>query len=192
MLWFNPTDLFKRRFDPIAEGYLYYPRKRGGGKLVSEREFADFVGDYRRWFGTRFVPGLLFWLTLAGIVFISVLSVALGESDRSLTIAVYALLAILIGGAFWVQSAPFRILRSRPDFSPPRAKRDQSKAARTQVPWIILCLMIPFPGLMSYVGILSVIAEPSLLNVAWTAAFGFIFATAVKIAIQKWMDRSNP
>jgi hypothetical protein len=122
MIWFDPSATFARGFEQVEGGYLYYPRAKSGGKLVTPAEYEKRVGDYRGWMGRRFWPGLLFWATLAGIVSIEVVNLAFGLSSGASEVSVYVLATALLGLFLWFHSAPYRLLRHRPDAVPPRSR----------------------------------------------------------------------
>ena len=45
---FDTMDAFTRQFTPVDGGYLYYPSKNDGGKLVTAEEFESLVADWQR------------------------------------------------------------------------------------------------------------------------------------------------
>jgi len=45
---FDATGAFTKQFTPFHEGYLVYPSRKTGGKLITADEYERLVGDWKR------------------------------------------------------------------------------------------------------------------------------------------------
>ena len=190
MIFIDPTELYKRRFEPFDGGYLYYPRAKGGGKLVSEHEYNRLVTKYRRWLGTRFKPGLGFWLLFAGCVLLSVGHAIFEIPKNNFEIAIYALTWSSIAPFFWLYSEPYRLCRDRSDSAPPRAKNERMRASRAMMPWFTVIWSSLMFGLFTVVSFLLAYQEPSVIHVGMTAIFGLFTGRAFHLGWKKLRDLS--
>lgn len=189
MFWFNPTEIYKRQFQPAEEGYLFYPRRNKGGKLLSHPEYEKLVLNYRRWMGTRFVPGLSLWLVLAGSIVIASISVMFDLPELFIKIAVYVMVAAFLAAYSWLYLAPYRLTKNRAAISPPRTRQEQLRQGRTMFPWALLIWIIFIFGFFSIFGIAAAIAEPSIGKLVFEAVCVVIFIMGLRVAIQKYRDR---
>jgi len=66
----DTVEAFKRQFDPVDDGYLYYPSPNSGGKLISHEEYEGLLRDW-----TNASKRKRFWLMLGaimGVIFVFV------------------------------------------------------------------------------------------------------------------------
>jgi len=190
MFWFNPTEIYKRQFQPAEEGYLFYPRRNKGGKLLSHLEYEKLVLNYRRWIGTRFVPGLSVWFAFAGLIVIASISVMFDLPDQFIEISVYAMVAAFVAASLWLYLTPYRLTKNRPDVSPPRTKQEQMRLARSMMPWALLIWTIIIFGLLSIIGIAAAITEPSIGKGVFATFCTLFLIMGLRVAIQKYRDRT--
>jgi 4-hydroxybenzoate polyprenyltransferase len=185
MFWYDPSKAFARRFEPTEGGYLFYPRAKGPGKLVTPAEYEALAAHYRRWMGGRFKPGLLFAILFGAILMTTIVSVALGLPPERDNWLIYPLVALLVGFIFWLQFAPHRLVKGRPDAAPPRTKAQLGRATRRVLTWPQVVLGIAVSGLFAAAGLAG---RPSIGVVVWTVFWALVFATWVKLAFQKFQD----
>ena len=70
----DTVEAFKRQFDPVDDGYLYYPSPNSGGKLISHEEYEGLLRDW-----TNASKGKRFWLMLGAIMGVILYSLQLNE-----------------------------------------------------------------------------------------------------------------
>jgi hypothetical protein len=188
MIWFDPTAAFARRFEPMDGGYLFYPRAKGPGKLVSPAEYEALVVNYRRWMGGRFKPGLMFAVLFGAILIIAVISVLLDVPPEGDGWFAYPLLLLVAGFMFWLHFAPHRLVKGRPDAAPPRAKKELGRATRRMMTWPLIAFGTGLSGLWAAVGLA---AKPSVGVIVWTVIWAVVFVSYLRIAVQKIQDARN-
>lgn len=185
---FDPVDAFSRQFKPIEGGYLYYPSRKSGGKLVTDVEYAELLADWQGIAGRRGQ-----W-TIIGIIS----AVILGwiTLSQSVTLPYWAeklmMLGLVIGisGWFlWASLAPRRLVRGRPDFTPPRPAQAARRESRALLSW----RFVIFALLLSGVALLRTLSSPDLTLHwwAWLIGSGALFVAYVCIALLKIMDRRS-
>ena len=188
MIFVDQTALFKRRFERTAEGYLYFPSHKGGGKLLTEAEFDSLVADHRRWVGTRFRPGLLFWLMFGALLSLACLSVFFELPEIVLDCGAAFLAVVFIAAMIWKQSAPYRFFRNRPDTTPPRTKPEMLRASRAMLPWPILIWMVLISGVVLFASIATLMQSPSVGSILLALFFVLVLVGLVRLIGQKIGD----
>ena len=185
MIWFDPTAAFARRFEPTDGGYLFHPRAKGPGKLVAPAEYEALVADYCRWMGGRFRPGLMFAVVFSAIIVMAILFALLNRPPQEMQWILYPVFLAMIGFMFWLQFAPHRLVRHRPDATPPRTKKDLGRATRHMMTWPFVVFGTGLSGLFAVVGIT---AQPSVEIVVWTVFWAVVFFSYLRIGVQKLRD----
>jgi hypothetical protein len=184
---FDVSGAYSRQFTPVEDGYIYYPSRKGGGKLVTVEEYDNLVADWQRIAGSRgrwktvgvAVFAILLW-TLAGEV------LALPEWwDWILTVACVAGLS---GWLLWASLAPRRLVRDRPDIVPPRRALDVRREARATLTWPFVILMLFISGTVFIRTLSSLDRLPPWW--AWLIGSGTFFGSYLWIALQKLRDRA--
>ncbi len=190
MIWFDPTAAFARRFEPTDEGYLFYPRPKGPGKLVTPAEYDALVKDYRRWMGGRFRPGLMFAVLFGAMILVAIVSVFLRIPPERMGWLVYPLLLVGVGYMFWFQFAPHRLLKGRPDATPPRTKQELGRATRRMMTWPILIFLGIAALLWVVLGVATLASgnRPSIWMVVWTLFWATALLSLGRTAVQKYRD----
>lgn len=192
MFWFDPTASFKRRFEPTEGGYLYYPKAKGGGKLLSEVEYNDLIINYRRWIGARFRPGLIIWTMMGACVAITLVATVLDLSESFLNWAIAGVAIGFVIAQYWIQSTAYRLYHNRPDSTPPRTKQEIKRAARKLLTWPLLMWMIAIFGLMTFTGIIALVQRPSLATGVLALLFAVALVQLLRMTVQKLRDRKQP
>jgi len=183
---FDSMGAFTKQFTPIDGGYLYYPSKNGGGKLVTPDEYADLVDGWRNVAGSKGI-----WKSVGAVILAIVVWTVIGSfvtlpawSDTLLT-------AACVGGmSAWLlraSLAPRRLVQGRPDIVPPRSRAQSRRQARALLNWRFIAFALIFSG-VAFLGSLSS-AERDFKLWAWLIGSGAMFALYIWLAIQKIRDR---
>ena len=185
---FDATRAFTRQFKPVDGGYVYYPSRKAGGKLVSVDEYEMLVADWQRIAGTRG-----HWKTV-GLLFLAILlwtlaSTALALPEWSNWIIILATVAGLSGWLLWASLAPSRLVSQRPDFVPPRPASAARREARAALNWPFILFAL-LPSGAAFVATVSS-SDRSLSWLAWLIGSGAFFAGYLWIAFQKLRDRQD-
>ena len=185
---FDATGAFIRQFTPVDGGYVFYPSRKSGGKLVTFEEYEALVTNWRRVAGWR-----SHW-KVAGIVFLVILlwtlaSQALALPDSADWLVIVACVAALSGWVLWASFAPHRLVKDRPDYTPPRAAWQTRREARAALNWPLVIVVLLFSGAV----FLGHLAAPNgtLAWWAWIIGSGLFFGGYLWIAIQKIADRQR-
>lgn len=182
---FDSLGAFSRQFTPVDGGYLYYPSRKDGGKLVTAEEFETLVSDWQRVAGrsgTWKSGGLI---GLAILIWILV-SQALALPTWTDWIIIIAAVAGLSGWILWNSFAPRRLVRDRPEVAPPRPSSQVRREARAALKWPVVILVVLLSGAI-FIGHWSS-PDDSLTWWAWTLGSGLMVGTYTWIAVQKLRD----
>ena len=183
---FDPIDAFTRQFTPTNGGYLYYPSRGSGGKLVTNIEYEQLLVDWQKVSGPRGQ-----W-KIVGIV--SAIILVWTVVSQSVTLAAWAENVLMLGCVttisawfFWASRAPHRLVSGRPDVTPPRSASETKRKARALLSWRLVFFVL----LSSGVALIGAIYNPDLTPEwwAWLIVSGVLFATYGYIAILKAIDR---
>lgn len=183
---FDSAGAFKRWFKPVSGGYLYYPKKGVGGKLVTADEYEHLVTRWERTAGRRGI-----WTTV-GVVFLAILvwtflSEALALPEWMDWIIIMGCVAGVSVRIFWAAFAPRRLVKNRPDIAPPRAASEAQREARAALNWPFVLFALVASAAVLIVQVVS--GEQTATGWAWLVGSGLVFAVYLWIAIQKFADR---
>ena len=183
---FDTVGAFTKQFTPVDAGYLYYPSRKGGGKLVSADEFEVLKSDWQRVTGRK---GL--WKTVGiiviGILLWTLVSEALALPEWTDSIPTFLTVVGLSGWIFWASLAPRRLVNGRPDVVPPKPLKDARRQARSALNWPFIFFVFLFAGATFF----SHLSAPdnSFSWWAWTIGSGVMLVAYAWIAVQKLRDR---
>lgn len=182
----DPVASFSKHFTPVDGGYLIYPSKRSGGKLVTHDEYDRLLADWKRVAGTA---GILKAAAVI-VLLISAWSVAfdtLSFPEWADTVFMNALIVMVVGRFMWAGFAPHRLVRGRPAIVPPRHPSAARREARAAVNWPVMVAA----SLICGGAFLSALNEPNRTwDVwAWLIGSGALLVVYLWIAIQKLLDR---
>ena len=185
---FDAAGAFTRQFKPMDGGYVYYPSRKAGGKLVTVDEYETMVANWQRIAGTR---GR--WKTV-GLVSLAILlwtlaSEAFALPEWSNWIISVATVAGLSGWLLWASLAPRRLVSERTDFVPPRPAPAARREARAALNWPFVLIVLLVSG-AAFVGTMSS-SDRSLSWLALLIGSGAFFAAYLWIAFQKLWDRQG-
>lgn len=182
---FDSTGAFAKQFQPVEGGYLYYPSKKSGGKLVSVTEYEELVAGWNKIAGRRGVWKIAGIVTLA-IMSWSLVAKALPLPDWSDTIFVAATVAGMSAWLLWASFAPRRLVRDRPAITPPRQPSEARRQVRALLNWRFIIFALLLSGL-AFFGTLNS-QERDFGSWAWLVGSGAMFGLYIWMAIQKIRD----
>ena len=183
---FDPAQSFAAQFTPVDDGYLYYPTRKSGGKLVTADEYQDLLEAWRR----RSNP----WkIALVGVVLIvtwTIVSDAFAPPTWSESLFIGVLVTAICGWIFWAAYAPRRLVKGRPEVVPPRPLSEARRKARATLNWPFVSLILLATGVI-FVAVL-IAPEYTFRWWAWTVGSGLMFVAYLWIALLKFRDRERP
>ena len=183
---FDSMGAFAKQFTSIEGGYLYYPSKNGGGKLVTTEEYHKLIEGWRKVAGR---PGMY---KVVGVVMLAIflwtlISEALSLPDWSDSITVAVTVIGISAWLLWASFAPRRLVRDRPTVAPPRPVSQARRQARALLNWRFVIFALLFSGI-AFFGSLSS-TERNFASWAWLIGSGAIFGGYIWISVQKFRDR---
>jgi hypothetical protein len=179
---FDRVSAFTSQFTPTDDGYLYYPSREQGGRLVTKDEFETLVAEWTR----RTNPWKLASAIAIGILLWTFASTALDLPEWANTEFMGVSVAALAGWSFWAAYAPRRFLKDRAEVVPPRSLADARRQARSALNWPFVLFFLIASGAV-FAGKLSS-PEPTLGWWAWVVGSGLMFLAYLWIAILKFRD----
>ena len=183
---FDSTGRFTKQFTPVEGGYLFYPSKKDGGKIVTVAEYEQLTDGWRKVAGRRgmcmsvgvVVLTILIWSTISAFVSLP---------DWSDNIFVAALGMGIPANLLWASFAPRRLVRDRLSIPPPRPTSEVKRHVRALLNWRLVIFSLLFTGII-FIGSLNS-TERDIESWAWLIGSGTLFVVYVWIAIQKFRDR---
>lgn len=182
---FDATGSFARQFTPVDGGYVYYPSKRSGGKLVSNEEYESLLAEWRGIVG-RGGRWKIIGVVILAISLWTLISQGLSLPGWAETAAITILVAGISGRLLWAGFAPRRLVKQRPEISPPRAASQARRQARAALNWPFVAFALLFSGAI-FLG-KAVTLERTLSTWIWLVGSGVGFAVYLWIGFQKLMD----
>ncbi len=182
---FDAIGAFTKQFKPVEGGYLYYPSKRAGGKLVTDEEFEALAANWQRVASRRGT-----WKT-AGLVGLAILvwtllSQALALPERTDWVIIAACVASVTGWLLWSSLAPRRLVSGRPDIAPPRSACQVRREVRAMLNWPFIIFALLLTGAMFFGALISL--PGSIATWAWAIGSGTLFAVYLWAAFKKLTD----
>jgi hypothetical protein len=183
---FDSIGAFAKQFTPTVGGYLYYPSKKCGGKLITADEYEQLTESWRKVAGRR---GM--W-TVVGIVMLAIcvwtaISELLSLPDWSDSIIIAASVIGIPAWLLWASFAPRRLVRNRSAIAPPRPVPEARRQARALLNWRFIIFALLFSG-VAFLGWFNS-PERDLKTWGWLIGSGAFFSLYIWIAIQKFRDR---
>jgi len=183
---FDSTGIFAKQFTPVDGGYLYYPSKRGGGKLVTADEYDELVADWQKVAGRTGI-----WRTV-GLVVLAIVVWTIIPKAEDLSVWSDSIFAtVCVGGAsawiLWASFAPRRLVRGRPAITQPRIVSEAKRQARALLNWPLIIFLL----FLSASALLRTLNSPDrdFKSWAWIIGSGVMLVCYIWIAIQKFRDR---
>jgi hypothetical protein len=183
---FDSIGAFKKQFTPTEGGYLYYPSKKCGGKLVTAAEHEQLIESWRKVAGRRGMWTVVSIVMLAIFVWTAI-SKLLSLPNWSDSIIVATSVIGISAWLLWASFAPRRLVRDRPAIAPPRPGSETRRQARALLSWRFIIFALLFSG-VTFLGSLNSPGR-DLKTWAWIIGSGAFFGLYIWIAIQKVRDR---
>ncbi|MCA1654342.1 MAG: hypothetical protein ABR588_07005 [Sphingomicrobium sp.] len=183
---FDSIGAFNRQFTSVEGGYLYYPSRKGGGKLVTAQEFEALASNWKRIAGRsgrRKTVGVAFLVILIW----TVLFEAFGLPDWAESIIIVGLVLAISGWLMWASFAPRRLVKDRPEVAPPRQVAQIRREARASLNWRFVIFALLMSGTILF-GTLSSPDHP-MSWWGWVIGSGAMFFVYLWIGFQKLRDR---
>lgn len=183
---FDSIGAFTKQFTPVEGGYLYYPSKKDGGKLVTADEYQQLAEGWGKVAGRRGMWKVVGIIMLAIFIW-TIISKSLALPDWSDSIMVAVSVVGISGWLLWASFAPHRLVRDRPAITPPRPVSQAKRQARALLNWRFIIFALLFSGI-AFLGSLNT-PERDFKSWAWLIGSGAMFGLYIWIAIQKFRDR---
>ena len=182
---FNTVEAFTRQFTPVEGGYLVYPSRKAGGKLVTDAEYVQLVTDWEK------VAGRAGRWKTVGVVFAAIAAWTLITNWLSPPEWADALLTVVMAAAvsawlLWASTAPHRLVKDRPASTPPRPLAEAQREARAALNWPFVVLAILISGAI-FVGTVTA-ADRSGGTWAWLIGSGTMLGLYLWVALKKLLD----
>lgn len=182
---FDSMDAFRKQFTPTDGGYLYYPSRKAGGKLVTAQEYEGLVEGWARFAGRSGRWKLAGGVMLAIVVWTG-LSMVLALPDWLTSVFVFGCAIALSAVLLWASLAPRRLVRDRPAVTPPRDRSLARQQARAMLNWRFVGFALLISGAILLGSILS--PKDTIASWAWLLGSGLMFAAYLWIAFRKIRD----
>lgn len=178
---------FKRFFEPYHDGYVVYPSFKMGGKFVTAAERDALVADFRCKFRPAALLGLLLYMPLY----------AVGHRALSQSLDFPAHIGWIDGPVslllpciwmFRIFSAPSRLVRGRPDVTPPRSNAEWRHYHLKNTDWWQIAFMLLVGIVQLYVA--STLPEGSTERLFLIGSGCFTLVFEAVQAICKWRHQS--
>lgn len=182
---FDTVGAFTKQFTPFEGGYLLYPSRKSGGKLITAEEYDRLVADWESIAGRA---GL--WKTV-GVVFLVLLlwtlltqTLPLPEwTDAFITAAVVIGIS---GRLLWASFAPRRLVKHRPVVTPLRPASDARREARATLNWPFVIFALLLSGATFFSTVTQ--SERTSGTWAWLVGSGLMLVGYLWIGVRKLLD----
>lgn len=182
---FDSVGAFTRQFTPVDGGYLFYPSRKSGGKLITADEYHRLVANWEKIAGKAGI-----WKTV-GVVFLAlilwtVLSEGLSLPEWADTFIITCLVLAISAWMLWAGFAPYRLVRRRPAVTSPRTAAEARREARATLNWPFVI----FALLLSGATFIATVTTPerTLSTWAWLIGSGLMLAVYLWIGFRKLFD----
>lgn len=183
---FDSVGTFTKQFIPFEGGYLYYPSKKVGGKLVTADEYSKLVANWQKIAGPKgilkisgvYIPAIVIWVLISRIANLPAWSGSIFSAVCVAGLSIWFL---------WAGFATSRLVKERPAIVPPRPISESKAQARALLNWRLVVFILLFTG----IAVVSSLRAPErdFKTWAWLVGNGVLFIAYIWIAIQKFRDR---
>jgi hypothetical protein len=182
---FNTVEAFTRQFTPVKGGYLVYPSRRAGGKLVTDAEYEQLVTDWER------VAGRAGRWKTVGVAFAAIAAWTLITNWLSPPEWADALLTVVMvvavsASLFWHSTAPRRLVKDRPASTPPRPLAEAQREAMAALNWPFVVLALLISGAIFFGTVTA--TDRSGGTWAWLIGSGTMLGLYLGVALKKLLD----
>jgi hypothetical protein len=183
---FGSKGIFAKQFSPYEGGYLFYPGRKSGGKLISESEYQQLLENWLADTGTvGIIKNTAIVAFFVGLGVTATLFLDVGEWIRNASS--WSGAAIVSARILWSSFAPHRFVKGRPDATPPRSRAALGQYTRSMMPWPIV---IPFFILSTALFLALLFPPPRTVGGwLWLIGSGAVSASYARIAVRKFSDR---
>lgn len=183
---FDTIGAFKKQFTRVEGGYLVYPSRRIGGKLVTDEEYDLLVEGWERVAG-RSGRWKSIGVAVAAIALWTLLSDVFSVPKWGDSLFVAAIVAGISSWLLWASTKPRRLVKDRPPITPPRAATEARREARAALSWPFVVFALVLSGAAFFGSVAA--HERSLGAWVWLFSSGVMLGLYVWIAIKKLTDR---
>lgn len=182
---FNAVGAFKKQFTRVEGGYLVYPSRRAGGKLVSDEEYEQLVAGWERVAG-RGGRWKAVGVIVAVITVWTLLSDWLAVPEWADALIITIVVIVISGWAIWASMAPRRLVRDRASVTPPRPVGEAQREARAALSWPVIAVALLIFGAAFFGSVTA--AEHTLGTWAWLIGSGVVLGLYLWIGFKKLKD----
>lgn len=182
---FNTSEAFKRQFTRVEGGYLVYPSRKIGGKLVTEAEYEQLVADWEK------VAGRAGRLKTVGVVFavIAVWTLVadwLSAPEWAATLLIAFIVAAVSAWLLWASTAPRRLVKNRPSAAPPRPSAEAKREARAALNWPFVAFALLISASVFFGSVTA--TDRTAGTWAWLIGSGAMLGIYLWIGVKKLLD----
>jgi hypothetical protein len=182
---FDTVGAFKKQFTRVEGGYIVYPSRKVGGKLVSDEEYHSLVKRWERVAGRAGTWRAVGAILLA-VVIGTLLSDLLAAPDWTESLMIALIVLALSAWLFWASTAPRRLVRDRAPVTAPRPAADARREARAMLNWRVVGFGL-FISAAVFFG--SVTADERTVRTwVWLIGSGSMLGLYAWIAFEKLVD----
>jgi hypothetical protein len=183
---FDSMGAFEKQFTSTEGGYIYYPSRKTGGKLITTSEYEELVKDWGRvtgrWGRWKLIGGIV-----VAIILWSIFSAIFDLPETFTTIVMIGCVVSVSSWLLWASYAPRRLVKDRPAVTPPRDISEARQQARAMLNWPFVAFALAISGAILFASVQS--HESTIASWAWLVGSGLMFVAYIWIAIQKLRDR---
>ncbi|MBB5713221.1 hypothetical protein [Sphingomonas aerophila] len=182
---FNTTKAFKRQFIRTEGGYLIFPSRKLGAKLVTEAEYDQLLAEWESVAGRA---GR--WKTVGAVCAIvalwTLVSDWLSFSESADSLLTAAVVVTILARLLWSSTAPRRLVKGRPSVAPPRLPAQARREARAALSWPIVITILLISGLVFLGSIITL--DRSASAWAWLIGSGALLGLYLWVGLKKLSD----
>jgi hypothetical protein len=182
---FDTMGAFKKQFTPVEGGYLVYPSKKLGGKLVTDAEYERLVSDWQRVAG-RAGRWKVVGAVVAVIAVWTLLSDLLSAPDWANSVLTALIVSGMSAWLIWASTAPRRLVKDRAPVTAPRPVADARREARGALNWPFVAFALLISGSLFVSNINA--DERTVGTWAWLIGSGAMLGLYMWIGFKKLLD----
>jgi hypothetical protein len=182
---FDTVEAFKKQFTRVEGGYLVYPSRKVGGKLVNDEEY-DFL--VKRWERVAGRAGR--WKTVGAIVLVVAIWTLLGDllspPEWADSLMIGLIVIAMSAWLFWASTAPRRLVRDRAPVTAPRPAAEARREARAALNWPFVAFALLISGAIFFGS--ATADERTVGTWAWLIGSGLMLGIYLWVAFKKLAD----
>lgn len=150
---FDAIGAFEKQFTRVEGGYLFYPSRKVGGKLVSDEEYEHLIAVWKRVAGRS---GR--WKTTgaiaAAIVLWMFLTHVFSLPEWGVFFVIPVMVFTLVGRLLWAITKPHRLLKDRLSVMRPKTAEESRRDVRAALTWPFVVFALILSG-AAFFGVVS-------------------------------------